>query len=181
MCWYDNGGNIDVDGDHVEGNNEDDKCALTCWMELARINRSNSVRWFSYYMHFRIPSVEKSMMSVNVKTNIFSTRMVSGGAATSGDEGQRTFPLRKARWAFKLVKILAVKNKMLKQIFSPSEESEYYGIPLQQVNINVNICKVTSGSSFQYKYWFGQNNILLILFKCSIVAQIPNTQIRKGS
>ena len=46
---------------------------------------------------------------------------------------------------------------MLNHIPSPSEESEYYGIPLQQVKININICKVTSGSSFQYKYWFGQN------------------------
>jgi len=42
------------------------------------------------------------------RSNSVSTRMVSAGGA-SGDEGQRTFPMRKA-----------------------SEESEYYGIPLQQ-------------------------------------------------
>ena len=50
----------------------------------------------------------------------------------------------------KLVKILAVKNKMLKHIPSPSEESEYYGIPLQQVNI----CKVTFGVQCLNSYIF---------------------------
>ena len=38
---YDNDGNIDVDGDHVEGNNEDDQCALTCWMELVTVSRES--------------------------------------------------------------------------------------------------------------------------------------------
>ena len=41
MCWYDNGGNIDVDGDHVEGNNEDEHCDLTCWMELVTVSRES--------------------------------------------------------------------------------------------------------------------------------------------
>lgn len=41
MCQYDNDGNIDVDGDHVEGNNEDDQCALTCWMELVTVSRES--------------------------------------------------------------------------------------------------------------------------------------------
>ena len=38
---YDNDGNIDVDGDHVEGNNEDDQCDLTCWMELVTVSRES--------------------------------------------------------------------------------------------------------------------------------------------
>ena len=38
---YDNDGNIDVDGDHVEGNNEDNQFALTCWMELVTVSRES--------------------------------------------------------------------------------------------------------------------------------------------
>ena len=34
-------GNIDVDGDHVEGNNEDEHCDLTCWMELVTVSRES--------------------------------------------------------------------------------------------------------------------------------------------